>query len=297
MLDLIPATRFEDTVNLDMHFPPLPGTILVVTKLLNEPGDTPDMLRLVDAVHSDPIAAASVLRRINSTYEGLRRRISDIRKAAYLLGFLDVSNMILCDGMMRLRSIINSEEQVRIYEHIIKLSIGAAAFSQDLANHLSLSRKSTIYTASMLHILGRLVLLYNRPFDYEALWLTNENDDKTGPSIHSENIIFGTDHIRLGAMISDRWQLPEDIVSIIEHCRTPEKQNDHQLKILTLTVAVGIAAAEQFCFADPSTKSFNPPKSLTLLADLSQEPVPSLVNIIEKQKKNVLALIQRITGF
>ncbi len=294
MQEFTPATRFEEMPVLDMRFPPLPRTVAVVSKLLSEQSEIPDMQGLVEAVNADPVVAASVLRRINSAYYGMRRRVADIRKAVFLLGFLEVSNMVLTEGMLRLRSVVRSEEQVHIFEQIMRASVGAASYAQEIAVHLSLARKATAFTGGILHAVGRLVLLFNKPADYEALWWTSER--VLGPTVESEQLIFGTDHVRLGTRAADRWQLPEEIIELIGHTPNPGQIRDTSLRTLGLTVAIGISAVEQFGFEPPEDKPFSPPSTLYALARATGVPPTEIIDVIENRKVPIFNFINEVVG-
>ena len=216
----VPATRFERQPDLEMRFPPLPRTLAEVTRLLADAGEVPDTRRLADVTSADPVIAAAVLRRINSAYYGLRRRVGDLRKAVFLLGFLEVCNIVLTGGIMKLRDVLSSDEQAAIFERIMRMGVGAASYTQELALRLSLPLKHLAFTTGLLHIAGRLVLLYNKPDNYEALWFTC--DTGRAPTIRDERTIFGTDYTELGGLAADQWHLPEDVARIIQYHLRPQ---------------------------------------------------------------------------
>jgi HD-like signal output (HDOD) protein len=292
MVAFVPATRFERTPNLEMRFPPLPKTVTEVSTLLAEQVDVPDTYRLVDIVNADPVTSASVLRRINSAYYGMRRRIGDIRKAVFLLGFLEVCNIVLTSGMMKLRDVLRTDEQVRIFDQIMRLCLGAAFYAQELAMHLKLQKKATAFTLGLLHASGRLVLLYNKPNDYEALWWTC--DDGQAPTAEAEQLIFGTDHTEMGALAADRWHLPEDIVEVIRYQAHPEEIEEPSVRQLALALSLGVAATSHYHLgADPSTP-FNPPASLGLLAQATERDPDELKEFLHALSERTAHFIEEM---
>lgn len=289
----VPATQFEQGPSLDLRFPPLPRTVTEVSLMLTEASDEPDIPRLADIVNADLVIAASVLRRINSAYYGLRRRIGDIRKAVFLLGYLEVCNIVLTAGMMRLREVVSNEEQTKIFDLIMRRSIGAAYFSQKIASMLDLKLKSSAFTVGLLHPIGRLILLYNKPDDYEALWYTNE--ETLTPSTDQEQAIFGTDHAELGALAIDRWQLPPAIGEALQHYLAPGRIQDADWRTLTLALAVGVTATEQLCLQPDSPQaSFQPGAALhTLLRATDVDLTPDdVVEVIEREQQQVRSYIE-----
>lgn len=290
MYGFTPATRFERTPDLEMRFPPLPRTLAEVSKLLAERADAPNTHRLGEIVNTDPMIAASVLRRINSAYYGIRRRISDIQRAVFLLGFVDVCNIVLTAGMLKLRDVIHTDEQNAIFERIMRMSIGAACYTQEIARFLELPLQNTAFTAGLLHTAGRLVLLYNKPFDYEALWWTRE--DGAAPTAEEEQLIFGTDHTVLGAMAACHWQLPEEVAATIRGYLAPHQLEEAALVSLAKTLAVAAAAAEQLYLSGGEEEAFEPSALLYDLASAEGVSPDALIAFIESLQDKTYAFIE-----
>lgn len=293
---ITPATRIERVPNFDIRFPPLPRTVAEVTRLVSVKSDVPDTPRLVGVVNADPVVAGSVLRRINSAYYGVRRRIADISKAVYLLGFEEVCDIVLTSGMMRLQDILNSEEQTRIFDQIMRMSVGTAAFAKKLAAHLELGQHASAFTLGLLHTSGRLVLLYNRPDDYEALWCTN--DYGFAPTVTSEQIIFGTDHAELGAMAAEDWHLPEFIVKVIRHYLTPGHLDELEMRVMGLTLSVSANSTEQFCLGAPGARAnrLEPTAALHMLAKATQSRANDLIALIESSVSEIQGYIESMVA-
>jgi HD-like signal output (HDOD) protein len=176
----------------------------------------------------------------------------------------------------------------------MKMSVGTAAYCRKLATHLQLLQHNTAFTVGLLHTVGRLVLLYNRPDDYEALWCTN--DYGFAPTVTSEQIIFGTDHAELGALAADSWHLPEFVVKVVRHYLTPGHLEDQELRILALTLSVAAAATERLCIAPspPSPPKFEPTAALFALARNVQRPPAELAALVESSCKEVTDYIHHM---
>lgn len=237
------AARFEPIAGFDFTYPPLPRTMLEVSRMLvDQPGDA-DVDQLVDIVHTDPIIAAMVLRRVNSAYYGLRRRVGEIRQAINLLGFSEVTNLVLSAGMMKLRDIVRSPEQEEIFDQLLHLSLAGASIHDALCTHLVLPHRREAFTLGLFSTIGRLLLLYNVPDDYEALWFTCGDDGL--PTTDNEQVIFGTDHLELGAQALEAWKLPERFAVLMAACsgKVASPSGDVQLAGEGLRVAMRWAEA------------------------------------------------------
>lgn len=291
----VPATRFEQSPNLEMRFPPLSRTVAEVSQLLAEQDDVPDTPQLGEIIHRDPVMAATVLRRVNSAYYGMRRRITNIRKAVRLLGFLEACHIVLTASMLQLRDVLRSDQQSAIYDQLIQLSLGAASFAQAIAEELKLAHKSSAFTAGLLHSVGRMVLLYNRSNDYEALWRTT--DDGLMPSADAEELIFGTDHTKLGALAANHWNLPSVVVKVIRSYLTPGHLREEDLRLLALTIAVSVSATQQLCMRRPAPSDadapdgFEPGAAAHALARATGRRSADLVAFVESQADEVNAYV------
>lgn len=279
MPGIVPATRFDQVPNLEMRFPPLPHTMVEVSQLLAENRDNPDTQGLVDAINRDPVVATTVLRRINSAFYGMRRMVADLRKAVFLLGFLEVSNLVMTSALLKLREVLTSEEQVHMFNQIMRISVTTAYYTQEIARTTAQPNAPIAFTAGLLHSVGRLVLLYNKPHDYEALWCTS--DSGVAPSVEAERVIFGTDHARLAALAADRWNLPGDIITVIGSYLDPTLVQDPGLRILAHTIALSAEAAERSCAGEELISADELPETLVGFAREADMTPAEVVDLLE----------------
>ncbi len=288
-----PAMRFDDSTDVEINFPPLPRTVVEVTELLGDEDARPDVQALAKIVNSDPIIASSVLRRINSAYYGMRRRISQVEKAVFLLGFLEVSNLVLTASMLRLRDIVDTDEQVKIFTQVTRSSISTAHLMDHLTKELAVPASSMAYTLGLLPNIGRLVLLYNRPDDYEALWFV-EGEPKA-PDAAAEKRIFGIDFADLGALATEEWQLPETISEVIRSQIRPERVSDshHELLVLSLLLSATSQVSRDW-FISPGD-DFKPPAALHLLAQQLERSSDSIEDLIERERETTVTYVNSMT--
>ncbi len=256
-----------------------------ITRLAEDGAETPDTPRLAEVVRADPIIAAFVLRRVNSVYHGVRREVDDVRQAVLLLGFEEVCNLALTVGMMELEEIVVSGESAAIFRDIMKVSIGAAFFGRELANHLRIPQKNKAFTLGLQHAVGRLVLLYNRPREYEALWTSTRQD--FGPRVVNERMTFGTDHSDLGARALERWNYPETITAVIRSYHRPGALKGYNLRSSALTLSVAVSAAEQLLLSLTTQRGkpfFTPTPATHALARLAKTTTTRLVEQIRPRR-------------
>lgn len=240
-----PADRTEQTTALDAEYkyPPMPSTLSEVLELISLPKSEQEPGRLLDIVQRDPMTAAYVLRRVNSAYYGLSRQISHVDRAVVLLGFSNVSNLVLSIGLRQTFHRFKEREEELILEHIMKTSVAAAAFAKDLAEYLALPLSETAFSAGLLHQIGRMILLYTAPDAYAPLWcersLFDDSVQITTPTIEQERSYFKTDYVKVGATTASKWNLPDKLSIIIRSHRQPGSVSDAHLRALTLAVGIG----------------------------------------------------------
>lgn len=291
-----PALRLEGEPNLDIQFPPLPRTVAEVSMMLATKQDVPDTPRLVDVVNVDPVIATAVLRRINSAFYGLRRSIGNLRQAVFLLGFEEVCNIVLTSAMMKLKDVLTTNEQLNIFDRLVRASMGAAYYAQELAMFLDLPQQNTAFAAGLLHNVGRLVFLYNVPHEYEALWYSS----RTGrpPGLHDEARIFGLDHGVLGGRAGEEWNLPLEIISVIRHYSIPHLAPEEYDKSFARLISVAASASVQICMhADSGTGSwqFAPPPALNALRQEVDVTPGTLVDFVETHYHRALSYIHAMS--
>ncbi|QXD15661.1 HDOD domain-containing protein [Rhodocaloribacter litoris] len=286
--------KVERQPDLEVRFPPLPRTVTAVSNLLAQRAEVPDTPELVRIIHNDPVIAAAVLRRVNSAYFGVRRHVSDVKKAVYLLGFVEVCNIVLSAAMMKLRDVVSTEGQVHIFDQIMQSSVGAASYAREIASFLHLPDAETAFTAGLLHNAGRLVFLYNRPDAYERLWMGNENG--LFPPPEAERALFGLDHMRLGHIAANHWELPHEVGEIIGAYLTPGHIQDPARRLLALTVAVAASATEQLCMTPGDGRlRFEAKTALRILARSVGRDATELIELIESKREPVTAYIALMT--
>lgn len=237
-----PALSVNIRVHAGMELPPLPRTVVEVSDMLAGGKDGHDVLRLAEVVGSDPVVAGAVLRRINSAYYGRRRRIRTVHKAVMLLGFLEVANVVMASGMLTFEEVFEEADQVALFEQIMQAGIETAQYARAIASFLELPTEGAVYTAGLLHATGRLVLLYNQPDEYAALWHADES--ATLPSLEAEETIFGTNHAELGAQAAEAWHLADVVVQALRHYPSPDRIETEVHRSVAVTLDAALHAAQ-----------------------------------------------------
>ncbi|HLP00028.1 MAG TPA: HDOD domain-containing protein [Fimbriimonas sp.] len=214
------------------ELPPLPTA---VAKVLDETNKAePDMHKIDEIVSGDQALASKVLRIVNSAYYGLSRQVTSVGQAVLILGIQQVRTITLSVGSIAAFSSkgpVDSEGMRRFWQH----SFATAAACNIICQKLNIDRKTSdeIGTVGILHDVGRMFFYCNFKQTYEKLV---HKANTTGSSYEEQEFLFlGETHAGIGALVADKWELPEKIVNAIRQHEGPfDEQTDIAVAILAM---------------------------------------------------------------
>ncbi len=165
---------------------------------------------VVTAVESDVALSIAVLRLANQS-QGARGRIDTIVGAVELLGEKTVRT--LAGGMRTFdffeRSSIWEAAPERFRLHALSTQHAADC----LAAEIGYAHRNRLTVTSLLHDVGKLVLLHAYP-GYPAQ--VHRGAKTPEERIHQERRELGVDHALVGGVLIRRWGLPSAIATVVE---------------------------------------------------------------------------------
>lgn len=190
--------------------------IPAVTQQLLEVVDNPDssMEDIANVIQYDPVMTANVLRACNSAYFGLKHPAESIKDAVSMLGTDQVIELVLLKSGAA--SFSGSQEGYGLEEgEMWRYSVSSAVIAKQMAAKLGLANKNTIFTASLVKDIGKIILeKYVARVRHKILDLV----EKENLSFReAEKKVLGIDHAELGAMIAKTWKFSPKMVKIIRH--------------------------------------------------------------------------------
>lgn len=172
-------------------------------------------LRIV--IQKDPALVASILKRINSSYYGLAKHISDIRAATYFLGLRELRNLALTVFVSKYFSAPfnhGTYQRPQLWNHCV--TVGTAA--KLLAKLTSRATPEEAYVAGLLHDFGYILLEQN--LRKQFCQLVDEQKFRV-PLPELEERIFSFDHAMLGGYVAQLWNFPRPVCDAITHHHKP----------------------------------------------------------------------------
>jgi putative nucleotidyltransferase with HDIG domain len=207
----------KDILAAAEKLPPFPDVVWKVMSLIRKAA-TPNQIE--EVIRYDQAITARVLRMSQSVYYGRRRRVSTLQDAILHLGNNRLVQVVLAASASRyFQGPISGYEsnERNLWEH----SVSTAVMSERISSRLKHRKGLTIFTASLLHDIGKTVLdLYAQIYFHTTLQQLTQGGREF---IEAERRAMGIDHQELGEIIARRWRLPNEVVTAVgcHHC--PEK--------------------------------------------------------------------------
>lgn len=239
--DPVPAAAAGEPAPADLvaavnELPSMPHVVSRVLELLSDPDHgTADLVRVLSP---DPSLVARLVRVSNSALYGRGQETRTLDQAVVRLGTNTVRSLVMATSMRSLfpleKSRIGAWGQ-SLWEH--SLECGLATRAAALASRHP--DPEAAFVAGVLHDIGKVVILLNRPEDYGRV--LREQGPGWGDSVDAERVVLGFDHTEVGQLLLGKWQLPASLQAVARghHDREPDAQADPDVDRLRRLVAVG----------------------------------------------------------
>jgi putative nucleotidyltransferase with HDIG domain len=234
--------RMDEIISDVRSFPSMSGLAVKVLKLIDDPDSTAS--KIEELLRYDPGITANILKLTNSAYFGLSARIGSVRQAIVLLGWKRLGKLVVT-------SCVNAilDKPVPGYDlpsgELWRHSIAVSVTAELLAKELGITANDEIFTAALLHDLGKLVLGNYVKEDLQAI------EAAAGEGIPfqvAERQVLGTDHAEVGARLLESWSFPKSLVSSVRWHHDPDDSEGpstiidlvHVANVLCLMIGIGV---------------------------------------------------------
>ena len=205
-------------------FPSMPRAGFKLRALLNKV-DVP-LTEIEKILRHDPGLATNVLRLANSAFFGLSQKVGSLKQAVMLLGVKRFAQIAVSASMSK-----TMENAVEGYDlspgELWHHSIAVSNTAEALAKNRKIDRTDDVFTPALVHDMGKLVL---DKFVKEDLQKIESITSKAVPLEVAEQMVLGTDHAEIGALILARWSFPMDIVNAVRWHHNPENIKDSKIQ-------------------------------------------------------------------
>ena len=223
-------------------FPGMPGTAVKLLALIDNPAMRVSQIEQI--LRQDPGLTANVLRLANSAYFGIPSKVGSIRQAVILLGLKRLIQMVIaaCVSAIMDKPVPGYDlPPGELWRHSIAVSVTA----EGLVKELNADAAEEIFTAALLHDVGKLILGQFVQNEYQQI----ETAVSQGISFEmAERIVLGANHADIGARILTNWSLPQEIVNAVQFHHAPEEAPQtntmldivHVANFMSMMIGIGI---------------------------------------------------------
>jgi HD-like signal output (HDOD) protein len=184
-----------------------PAVVLSVLKVLEDPDF--DIRDVVACLAHDPGLSAALLRLVNSSYFGIKRKVASIRQAVAFLGRRSLRLAVLGFGLV---DRLTRGAPAQVFESFWRRALTMAAVSAWLCERRSDVSADEAYTAGLLADVGVLVLTQVETNRYVPLHDKYPHGEEL---LHAERHEFGADHAAIGEGLLRYWGCPATMVAAV----------------------------------------------------------------------------------
>ncbi len=215
-MDPVRQETIEKVMARAETLPTIPAASSKILALLEDPDTGPEQIEAV--IRYEPGLTANILKLTNSAYFGLPAKIGSIRQAVVLLGWRRVGQLVTtsCLGALLQRSVPGYDLPSG---GMLRHAIAVAVASEEIVRALSMGEAEEVYTAALLHDVGKLVL---GRFVMERREAIDKAVERGVPFESAEEQVLGVDHAQIGARLLESWSLPEQTVETVRWHHHPD---------------------------------------------------------------------------
>ncbi len=249
--DAVPAARADaETADLESplrlggvaqllrrldSLPTLPTTVQRVREMLDDPAaGAGDVARVIS---NDPPIAARLLSVANSAAYGLRHHVDTVGLAVTVLGLKETYGLVLCTSVIDLLR----GNTVFDYRSFWFESVCCANIATAIARRYAREKRSGIFSAGLLHDIGRLALSQVAPEHYGQI-----DRELRGPRLRQcEEERIGIAHTEAGYQLAVQWGLPPDIAEAIRFHHAPAFAQENRDLVAMVAIADAVAVSQR----------------------------------------------------
>jgi len=171
-----------------------------------------------EVLRHDPGLATNILRLANSAFFGLSTKVGSLKQAVMLLGVKRFAQIAFSASMKK--TLDKAIEGYGLPSGELWLhSIAVSNIAESLAKNRKITESYDVFTPALIHDIGKLVL---GKFVKEELRAIKSITSKAVALDVAEQMVLGTDHAEIGALILGKWFFPIDIVNAVRWHHNPD---------------------------------------------------------------------------
>lgn len=210
--------KVEQFVKRIKQLPTLP----TITTAIRQPSTSVDDLASIIA--KDQRLSSKVLKMVNSAYYGTNREITSIRHAVSVLGFNEISKVVLAISVFESLGgkSSNGFNRQAFWAH----SLGCATFSAIISAEIRYPKPDDAFSAGLMNDIGKVITdrFFQAEMEEEQTLIQREP-----LRFHeAEKKVMGIDHTQLGEWLLTTWKIPANICTAVRYHHHPYAKREGQ---------------------------------------------------------------------
>ena len=213
--------------------PPMPAFYSDLIPHVQDPNVGYDELSKI--IRNDPGVTMNILRMANTTYFSGSEKIDSLQQALVRLGSRRLLQIVIAHGVSdQLAGRLDGYSLAP--RGLLLHSVGVAVTAENLAHRLGLKTREMLFTAGLLHDMGKVILdpfVKEKRERFDALLA--QDPSRTFDEIEYE--VLGITHPEAGSQLMARWNFSDDVVEIVACHHHPEHSTVFQNETLMVHLA------------------------------------------------------------
>ncbi|KPJ86212.1 MAG: hypothetical protein AMS17_13490 [Spirochaetes bacterium DG_61] len=218
-------SKVKKTIEIIQELPTLPLVANKINATLHDPKSS--VADLTKIIEKDQSITTKMLKLVNSAHFGLSQKVNNVNQAIALLGYRNISYIVMTLSVFDTLKTVEklSFDRRKFWIH----SIAVAIMSLKLARESDFLLLDDIFTAGLLHDLGKVFMDGFMHEEFETIVKKAENEGIS--YLEAEHKLFDIDHTMVGEWMARTWRLPLHVIAAIKH----HHQENDQRKGLSLS--------------------------------------------------------------
>lgn len=230
----------EDVVDDELKLASFPDIFFKVNEAVSD--DQTSAQHIAEVVGLDVGLSTQLLKLVNSPLYGFPSEISSLVRAVALIGGRELCTLAL--GLSTIGYFRDIPPELIDMRSFWMHSLTCGVFSKIIAEQVDGVGPEEMFTAGLLHDVGRLILFKKMPCSaVQAMIYARENFI---PLVEAEDMVLGFNHTQIARSMFEKWNFPKNLIEIISSHHAPNRSElPKEAGILqladNLALAVGIS--------------------------------------------------------
>jgi HD-like signal output (HDOD) protein len=256
----------QDLVTRNVRLVSLPEVCIQVQALADSSHTTAEDIG--EVVGKDTALTTRLLKLVNSAYFSLPRKIDTVSRAVNMIGMRELRNLTMAASAAEVFAKIPSTliDMAAFWQH----SVYSGLMARNLAQCCNILHSERLFTAGLLHDVGRLLMLMKLPDEIgkaESIRLQTKQD-----ICEIERDLVGFDHAEVGEALLKHWNMPDNLCTSVLYHHNPRDAEDAHLEAALIHIADQVTHCAQES-KDPLGSPFYDPYGALLDSDLNAEAI------------------------